>query len=150
MANVQFLRWMKQSTWNTEILYYDRSLKDEQLLTKPFLWKTKNTNVEGGWNLKFIFCFMETTHEHTSFIWIIIFFYEAFKYSNGVKFWDYIAINAEPLCRILQCHVLVKYISFCLSVSLSLPFTFFVIYPFSVLCASKKFQYTHWYYRVFL
>jgi hypothetical protein len=41
----------------------DRSSKNEQLLAKPFLWETKNTNLTGGGKLKFPFCFMETTHE---------------------------------------------------------------------------------------
>jgi hypothetical protein len=39
-------RWMQnlhQSTWDHEILYTDRSSKDEQLLIRPFLSKTKNT-----------------------------------------------------------------------------------------------------------
>jgi hypothetical protein len=51
-----------------EILYSYRPWKDEQLLVRPFLWKeknkNKNTNVEGRWKLKFIFYFMETTHDH--------------------------------------------------------------------------------------
>jgi hypothetical protein len=41
----------------------DRSSKNEQLSGRPFLWKTKNTNVEGGWKLKPVFCFMETIYE---------------------------------------------------------------------------------------
>jgi hypothetical protein len=44
----ELLRWMQslhQSTWEHEILYTDRSSKDEQLLTRPFLSKTKNTNM---------------------------------------------------------------------------------------------------------
>jgi hypothetical protein len=36
---------------------------DEQLLMRPFSEGKKNVNVEGGWKLKFVFCFMETTHE---------------------------------------------------------------------------------------
>jgi hypothetical protein len=41
-------RWMQnlhQSAWDHEILYTDRSSEDEQLLTVPFLSKTKNTNM---------------------------------------------------------------------------------------------------------
>jgi hypothetical protein len=41
-------RWMQklhQSTWDHEILYTDRSSNDEQLLIKPFLSQTKNTNM---------------------------------------------------------------------------------------------------------
>jgi hypothetical protein len=41
----------------------DRSSKDEQLLVRPFLSKIKNTNMAAGWMLKFIVCFVETTHE---------------------------------------------------------------------------------------
>jgi hypothetical protein len=36
----RLLRWMQnlhQSTWDHEILYTDRSSKDEQLLIRPFL-----------------------------------------------------------------------------------------------------------------
>jgi hypothetical protein len=45
---LKLLRWMQnlhQSTWDHEILYADRSSKDEQLLIRPFLSKTKNTNM---------------------------------------------------------------------------------------------------------
>jgi hypothetical protein len=45
-----------------EMVYADRTAKDEQLLLRSFLWKTKIANVHGCWNLKFIFCFMETAH----------------------------------------------------------------------------------------
>jgi hypothetical protein len=44
-------------------LYTDRSSKDEQLLMRLFLSKTKNTNMAAVWILKSIFCFVETTHE---------------------------------------------------------------------------------------
>jgi hypothetical protein len=62
----RLLKWMQnlhQSTWDHEILYADRFSKDEQLLVRPFLWKIKNTNVEGGIRLQFMFCLMETIHE---------------------------------------------------------------------------------------
>jgi hypothetical protein len=36
---------LHQSTWDHEILHADRSSKDEQLLIRPFLLKTKNTNM---------------------------------------------------------------------------------------------------------
>jgi hypothetical protein len=51
----KLLRWMQnlhQSTWDHEILYTDRSLKDEQLLIRPFLSKIKNTNMAAVWMLK--------------------------------------------------------------------------------------------------
>jgi hypothetical protein len=44
----KLLTWMQnlhQSTWANEILYTDRSSKDEQLLMRSFLSKTKNTNM---------------------------------------------------------------------------------------------------------
>jgi hypothetical protein len=44
----KLLRWMQNlhhSTWDHEILYTDRSSKDEQLLMRPFLSKIKNTNM---------------------------------------------------------------------------------------------------------
>jgi hypothetical protein len=59
----KLLRWMEnlhQSTWDHEIL---RSSKGEQLLIRPFLSKTKNTNITAVWMLKFIVRFVETTHE---------------------------------------------------------------------------------------
>jgi hypothetical protein len=28
---------------------------------RPFLWGTKNTNIEANWNLKCIFCFTDGT-----------------------------------------------------------------------------------------
>jgi hypothetical protein len=48
---LRLLRWMQnfhESTWENEILYVDVSPKDEQFLTRPFLWKIKNTNLESG------------------------------------------------------------------------------------------------------
>jgi hypothetical protein len=44
----KLLRWMQnlhQSMWDHGILYTDRSSKDEQLLIRPVLSKTKNTNI---------------------------------------------------------------------------------------------------------
>jgi hypothetical protein len=32
---------LRQSMWDYEIVYADRSLKDEQILIKPLLWKIK-------------------------------------------------------------------------------------------------------------
>jgi hypothetical protein len=54
---------LHQSTWDHEILYSDRYSKDEQLLIGSVLLKTKNTNMAAVWMLKFIVCFVETTHE---------------------------------------------------------------------------------------
>jgi len=50
------------STWEHDILYADRNLKNEQLLTKRVFFKT-STTTEGGWMLQFIFCFTEITHK---------------------------------------------------------------------------------------
>jgi hypothetical protein len=51
-----------------------------------------------------------------SFIWIIILFDTVFKYGDGVKFWGYVVINAEPLCvefcNFVQCHIFVNYLTF--------------------------------------
>jgi hypothetical protein len=44
----KLLRWMQnlhQSTWDHEILYPERSSKDEQILMRTFLSKTNNTNM---------------------------------------------------------------------------------------------------------
>jgi hypothetical protein len=54
---------LRQSIWDHDILYADGCLKDERLLMGHFNEKTKDTNMEGGWNFKFMFCFMETIHE---------------------------------------------------------------------------------------
>jgi hypothetical protein len=51
-------------------------------------------------------------------IWIIIFFGEAFKYGDGVKFWDYAVINDEPLlrfCNFVQYHAFVNYLTFAIN-----------------------------------
>jgi hypothetical protein len=48
-----------QSMWDHEILYADRSSDDEQLIIDHFCGGKK----AGRWNLKFIFYFMEITHE---------------------------------------------------------------------------------------
>jgi hypothetical protein len=55
------LRWMQnlhQSTWDHEILYTDKSSKDEQLLIRPFLSKTKKYEHGGRLNVKIhiLFC----------------------------------------------------------------------------------------------
>jgi hypothetical protein len=39
------------------------SSNNKQLLIRTLLRKTKNTNMVGGWKLKFTFDFMNTTHE---------------------------------------------------------------------------------------
>jgi hypothetical protein len=52
------LRWMQklhQSMQNHEILYTDRTSEDLQLSVRLFLWKTKYTNVVGGWKLQIVF-----------------------------------------------------------------------------------------------
>jgi hypothetical protein len=98
---------LHQPTWDHEMLYTDRYLNDERLLIRPFLWETKNTNVEGSWILKFVLWLIETTHETfrfdkwslaqskimdivRSFIWIIILFDREFKYGDGAKFLGYV------------------------------------------------------------
>jgi hypothetical protein len=61
----KLLRWMKNlhhSTWDHRMLYAGRSLEVEQLLIRPLMQKTKNTNMVGGWYLKLIF-FMVIAHE---------------------------------------------------------------------------------------
>jgi hypothetical protein len=88
------------------------------------------------WMLKFIVCFVETTHEPlyldkwtlvygeimditTSFIWVIILFDAVFKNGDGAKFWGYFGINAEPLCvelcNFVQCHIFVNYLTFAIN-----------------------------------
>jgi hypothetical protein len=88
------------------------------------------------WMLKFMFSFVETTHEplhldkwtlvwweimdiHISFIWIIILFDAVFKYGDGAKFWCYVVINAEPLCvefcNFVQYHIFVNYLTFAIN-----------------------------------
>jgi hypothetical protein len=103
---------LHESTWDHTILYADRSLKDEQLLITSLLQESKNMNVASCSNLKFIFYFMETTHEplhllkwsfvhwkimaiSTSLIWIVIFFHGAFKYCGTSKLWGYVGTNIE-------------------------------------------------------
>jgi hypothetical protein len=57
----KLLKWMQnlhQSTWDHESLYTDRSSKDEQLLIRPFLSKTKKYEHGGRLNVKVhsLFC----------------------------------------------------------------------------------------------
>jgi hypothetical protein len=54
---------LQKSMWNHKILYADRFSEVEQLLIRPLLRESKNTNMVGGRNLKFRFCFMERSHE---------------------------------------------------------------------------------------
>jgi hypothetical protein len=116
---------LHQPTWNRAVLYCDISSKDEQLWTRRCLWKTKNTNMEGGSKQNVTVCFTETTHKPlhlaklssiqqnimdipTSFIWIT-FFYEAFSRGDGVKNWSYVRTNPKALWRIL-CFCAVSYL----------------------------------------
>jgi hypothetical protein len=52
---------------------------------------------------------------HTRFIWIFIFFVEAFKYGDDVTFWGYVETNAKPLgvqlFNFVQRHNLVNYLT---------------------------------------
>jgi hypothetical protein len=128
---------MQHSTWDYEIVYADRSSKDKQLLVRPLLWKTKNTNIAGSWKLKFTFYFALATRTvallgkwcfvqwkimdiRTSFILITLFFDEVPKYGGGSKFWGYDGINNEPLCIELcifvQCHFINHFIMLLLNV----------------------------------
>jgi hypothetical protein len=52
------MQTLHHSTWDLEILYTDRSSKDEQLLIRQFLSKTKNTTHGGSLNVKIhsLFC----------------------------------------------------------------------------------------------
>jgi hypothetical protein len=95
--------------WGHEILYADIASKDEL-----FLWKAKNTNVEGGWKLKFVLFYLDNSwtvslsqvkfgpaKDHdlpTSWIWSIVLFNEALNCGDGAKFWSHVVTNAEPLC----------------------------------------------------
>jgi hypothetical protein len=131
---IQILMWRQnlcQSTWDHEILYDDRPSKDEQLLMRLLLWRTKKYN--GGWlKVKIYILFYgdnswtialqkwslvqwKITDIPTSFIWIIIFFYRAFEHGDDVKFWGYVGINAEPLCvefcNFVNCLIFVNHVT---------------------------------------
>jgi hypothetical protein len=54
---------LNQPTWDHAIWYADTPPKDEQLLSRVLLQKIDNIGVEGGWKLKYIFCFMKISHE---------------------------------------------------------------------------------------
>jgi hypothetical protein len=62
---------------------------------------------------------------HTSFVWIIIFFGEALKCGDGAKFWGYVCqtLNHSEQNSVifLQCHILVNYLTFWLSLRLRVP-----------------------------
>jgi hypothetical protein len=59
MADVQTPEVDAKVARASETVWNDTSSKDEQ----DHFYGEKNTNVEGGWNLKFVFCFIETTRE---------------------------------------------------------------------------------------
>jgi hypothetical protein len=46
-----------------------------------------------------------------SFIVIIIFFHEAFKYGDGAKFWGYVGTNAE-FSDFVYCRNFVSYLTY--------------------------------------
>jgi hypothetical protein len=55
-------------------------------------------------------------HEHTyKFYLNHCFFYEAFKYKDGAKFWGYAGTNVEPLCtefcNFTKCHIFANYLT---------------------------------------
>jgi hypothetical protein len=132
------VRWMKnvhKSTWHYTILFSGRCLEHEKVLIRPLLRESKNTNIAGGWHLKFKFCFMERRLEPlhfeklsfvhwkimdipTSLIRIISFFGGAFEFGGGSKFWCCVWTNAEPhcvgFCNFVQCHTFLNCLScFC-------------------------------------
>jgi hypothetical protein len=97
-----------------------------------FSEKTIFTNVAVSWKLKFMFYFMEMSHEpmhsdkwsllwlktadiRKSFIWIVILFHDAFKYDSGEKFWGYVGTNTKTVCvefyNLFQCYILVDYLT---------------------------------------
>jgi hypothetical protein len=49
---------LRQSTWDYEVLYTDRSSKDEQLLIRPFFVKNKKYEHGGRLNvtIRILFC----------------------------------------------------------------------------------------------
>jgi hypothetical protein len=109
---------LHQSPWDHEIsLYTDRALKDEQLLIGPFLWKTKNSNVDGSWELKFIFCFTKTTHEPPKDKLSLV--YIPMKLLNMAMAQMFSVMLGHTLnhcvefCNFVQFHILVNYLSFC-------------------------------------
>jgi hypothetical protein len=89
------------------------------------LWKNKNTNMAGSWNLKCTFYFMKTAHEPlyldkwsfvqwkimdipTSFTWIVIFFDRAFEYGGGLNFEVMLGQTLyhflHNFCNFVKCH----------------------------------------------
>jgi hypothetical protein len=50
---------LRQSTWEYEILYADRSSVDEQLSTRPLLTKMKKYDHDGRLNIKIHILFYE-------------------------------------------------------------------------------------------
>jgi hypothetical protein len=91
------------STWDHEILYTDRSSKDEQILIISFSSKTKNTNMTAVWMLKFIVLFcgdnswtvtlrqmnfgIVRDHRHTYKFYLDHYFvWRRFKYGDGANF----------------------------------------------------------------
>jgi hypothetical protein len=57
-SNMRWMQNLHQLTWDHEILYTDRSSKDEQLLIRPFLSKTKKYEHGGRLNVEIhsLFC----------------------------------------------------------------------------------------------
>jgi hypothetical protein len=115
-----------QSTWDHEIWYANRCPEDEQLLIWQLLRKTKNTNMAGGWSLKFTLCFIGTTREPLHLLldkwrfvqWKIMnhfFCVRAFEYGYVSKFWCCVGTNAEwiceEFCNFVQCHTFANYLS---------------------------------------
>jgi hypothetical protein len=114
-------------------IVFSQIFRDEQILMRLFLQKTKDRNMAGDWCLKSSFCFMETTHEPlhlvklnfvywkimnipTSFIRTIIFFDGAFESGIISKLWGYVGTSAKlpcvEFCNFVHRHIFVSHLSY--------------------------------------
>jgi hypothetical protein len=138
MAMVGFLNYrgvanLHQLMWRHKIVCAGRYSEDEQLSIRPLFRESKNTNMAGGWKLKFTFYAVLRSHEPlhllldklgflhwnimdipTTFIWIIVFLDGAHEYGDFSKLCDSVGTNAVLLCVEFSnfgCHISVGYLS---------------------------------------
>jgi hypothetical protein len=87
----KILRWMQnlhKSIWDHQVLYPKRSSKHEELSITQFLRKPKNTNMKGGWKLKFVELFF-----HGDNLWTVA----RRQVWYRKRSWTYLQVLFEPL-----------------------------------------------------
>jgi hypothetical protein len=116
---------------SVNVVLFSQIFQESTTYNKTTFLKSKHKNVEGGWKLKFIFCFMETTHKplhiflvkvwYNKISWTYrqvlfesLFVWQAVKYGDNEKFWAFAGTEVAPSCEEfwnVQFHIFAYYLT---------------------------------------